>query len=81
MAIKDILLVLKSYPAPTSNEAIEYAVSVASTIGSHIAAVACETHVEVPSSLISSSLVNVPAIIGEEAHKSRVNADNSLRTF
>lgn len=81
MAIKDILLVLKSYPAPTSNDAIEYAVSVASTIGSHIAAIACETHVEVPGSLISSALIDVPAIIGQEAHKSRVNADNLLRTF
>ena len=81
MAIKDILLVLKSYPAPTGNNAIEYAVSAASMIRSHVAAIACETHVEVPSSLISSSLVNIPAIIGEEAHKSRVNADNLLRTF
>lgn len=81
MAIKDILLVLKSYPTPTSDNAIEYAVSVASTIGSHIAAIACETHVEVPGSLISSSFVNIPAIIGEEAHKSRVNAENLLRTF
>lgn len=81
MTIKDILLVLKSYPAPTRDNAIEYAVSVASTIGSHIAAIACETHVDVPGSLISSSLINIPAIIGEEAHKSRVNADNLLRTF
>jgi len=81
MAIKDILLVLKSYPEPTSDKAIEYAVSAASTIGSHIAAIACETHVEVPSSLISSSLINVPAIIAEEAHKSRINADKLLSTF
>ena len=33
---------LKSYPAPTSNAAIEYAGSIATTIGSHIAAMACE---------------------------------------
>jgi nucleotide-binding universal stress UspA family protein len=81
MAIKSILLVLKSYPEPTSNNAIEYAVSAASAIGSHIAAIACETHVEVPGSLISSSLINVPAIIAEEAHKSRINANNLLSTF
>jgi nucleotide-binding universal stress UspA family protein len=81
MAIKDILLVLKCYPAATRNNAIEYAVSAASAIGSHIAAIACETHVEVPGSLISSSLINVPAIIAEEAHKSRINANNLLSTF
>jgi nucleotide-binding universal stress UspA family protein len=81
MAIKDILLVLKSYPEPTSDNAIEYAVSAASAVGAHIAAIACETHVEVPSSLISSSLINIPAIIAEEGHKSRVNADKLLGTF
>ena len=81
MAIKDILLVLKSYPKPTSNNAIEYAVSAASAIGSHLAAIACETHVEAPGSLISSSLINVPAIIAEEAHKSLINAKNFLSIF
>jgi nucleotide-binding universal stress UspA family protein len=81
MAIKDILLVLKSYPEPTSDNAIEYAVLAASAVGAHIAAIACETHVEVPSSLISSSLINIPAIIAEEGHKSRLNADKLLSTF
>jgi nucleotide-binding universal stress UspA family protein len=81
MAIKDILLVLKSYPEATKNAAIEYAVSAASAIGSHIAAIACETHVEVPSSLISSSLINISAIIAEEARKSKSNAKNLLAAF
>jgi nucleotide-binding universal stress UspA family protein len=81
MAIKDILLALKSYPEPTKSTAIEHAVSIASSIGSHIAAIACETHVEVPSSVISSSLLNVPAIIAEDAHRSLVNANSLLATF
>jgi nucleotide-binding universal stress UspA family protein len=81
MAIKDILLALRTYPEPTKNAAIERAVSLASAIGSHIAAIACETHVEVPGSLISSSLINVPAIIAEEAHKSLANAKAALATF
>ena len=41
MAIKDILLALKSHPEPTKSTAIERAVSIASAIGSHIAAIAC----------------------------------------
>jgi nucleotide-binding universal stress UspA family protein len=81
MAIKDILLALRSYPEPTKSTAIESAVSVASAIGSHIAAVACETHVEAPGSLISSSLLNVPAIIADEARKSLINAKGVLATF
>ncbi len=81
MAIKDILLVLKSYPEATRHAAIEYAVSAASAIGSHIAAIACETHVEVPGSLISSSLINISAIIAEEARTSRTNAKSLLAAF
>ena len=81
MAIKDILLALKSYPEPTKSIAIEHAVSIASAIGGHMAAIACETHVEVPGSFISSSLINVPAIIAAEAHKSLANAEGSLATF
>lgn len=81
MAIKDILLALKSHPEPTKSDTIEHAVSIASAIGSHIAAIACEMHVEVPSSLIASSLVNVPAIIAEESRRSLTNAKALLATF
>ncbi len=81
MAIKDVLLALKSYPKPTEIAAIEHAISIASELGSHIAAIACEIHVEIPGSLISSSLINVPALIAEEAHKSSKNAKDLLTAF
>lgn len=81
MAIKDILLTLTTYPEPTSAQVVEDAVTVAAALGSHIAAIACETHVEVPGSFLSSSLVNVSALVADEAHKSLANARNLLATF
>jgi nucleotide-binding universal stress UspA family protein len=81
MAIKDILLTLTTYPEPTSTRVVEDAVAVAAALGSHIAAIACETHVEVPGSFLSSSLVNVAALVAEEAGKSLANARNLLAAF
>jgi len=81
MAIKDILLALKSHPEPTKASMIEHAVAIAAALDSHIAAVACEIHLEIPSSLISTSLLNVPALIAEETRKSRANVDQLLTAF
>lgn len=44
MAFKDILLTLTSYPDPTPVTVAEEAVSIAATLGAHLAAVACEVH-------------------------------------
>jgi len=60
---------------------IEDAVSFASSLGSHIAAIACEAHVQVPGSFLSSSLVNVAGMAAGEAHKSRKNAEALLAAF
>jgi nucleotide-binding universal stress UspA family protein len=81
MAIKDILLALRSYPEPTKTSAIEAAVSIAAVLDSHIAAIACEIHLEIPSSLISSPLLNVPALIASETQISRSNVQKLLTAF
>lgn len=81
MAIKDILLGLRSYPEPTKISTIEQAVSVAAALDSHIAAIACEIHLEIPSSLIAPSLLNVPALVASEAQISRTNVQKLLTAF
>jgi len=81
MAIKDILLALRSYPEPTKISTIEQAVSIAAVLDSHIAAIACEIHLEIPSSLISTPLLNVPGLVASEAHISRTNVQNLLTAF
>ena len=59
---------------------IDRAVSLASLLGAHIAAISCEVHVQVPGSFLSGP-GNVGAIVASEAHKSRKNAQDLLATF
>jgi nucleotide-binding universal stress UspA family protein len=78
MAFKDILLALTSYPEPTPVSVVEDAVSVASALGAHIAALSCEMHVQVPGHFISGAVVGLPGVIAGEAAKSRKNAQDLL---
>jgi len=81
MAFKDILLTLTSYPDPTPVSVAEAAISIAASLGAHIAAVACEVHVEVPGHFLSGSIANVPGIIAGETEKSRNSARDMLAAF
>jgi nucleotide-binding universal stress UspA family protein len=79
MAIRDILLALTTYPDPTPVSVVEGAVSFATSVGSHIAAIACEVHVQVPGSFLSGSLVG--GLAKHEAHESLKNARALLAAF
>ena len=81
MAFKDILLTLTSYPDPTPASVAEDAVAIAATFGAHLAAVACEVHVEVPGHFLSGSTANIPGIIAGETEKSRNSAKAMLAAF
>ena len=79
MPFKDILVALNSYPDPTPVSAVEDAVSVAAALGAHLAALSCETHVQMPGHFISAPMVN--GIIAGEAAKSRKSAHELLAAF
>jgi nucleotide-binding universal stress UspA family protein len=81
MAFRDILVALTSYPEPTPVSAVEAAVSVASALDAHIAALSCEMHVQVPGHFMSGAVVGLPKIIAEEAGKSRRNAQDLIAAF
>ena len=81
MAFKDILLTLTSYPEPTPATVAGDAVAIASALGAHLAAVACEVHVQIPGHFLSGTIANVPGIIAGEAEKSRRNAQDILAAF
>ena len=80
MAIRDVLLTLTSYPDPTPVPVIDRAVSLASLLSAHIAAISCEAHVQVPGSFLAGT-GNLGGIVASEAHKSRRNAQDLLATF
>lgn len=79
MAFKDILVALASYPEPAPLSVVEDAVAVATALGAHLAAVSCETRVELPGHFISNSLVN--GMIAAETTRSRKNAQELLAAF
>jgi nucleotide-binding universal stress UspA family protein len=79
MAFKDILVAFNSYPDPTPVSAVEDAVSIAAVLGAHLAALSCETRVQLPGHFISTSIVS--GIVAAEAGKSRKNAQELLAAF
>jgi nucleotide-binding universal stress UspA family protein len=81
MAYKDLLLTLASYPDTTPPAAIDLAVEFASVIGARISALACETRVAVPGSLLSPTLFNVPDLAAGEARRSQLQAEALLAAF
>ncbi len=81
MAYKDLLLALASYPDATPPAAIDQAVDFASAIGAKISAIAFETRISVPGSMLSPSLFNVPGLAAGEARKSQLQAEAHLAAF
>ena len=83
MAFKDVLVALTSYPEPTPVSVVDSAVSVAAALGAHLAALSCETHVQIPGHFLYAvgSLANIPGIIAGETAKSRKNAQDLLAAF
>jgi len=79
MAIKDVLLTLTSYPEPTPVSVIDRALSFATALDAHIAAISYEVHIQVPGSFISFGAAE--AIAGGEAHRSYESAKGLLATF
>ena len=81
MAFKDLLLALTTYPEPTAVSAIDDAIAVSGALGARISAIACQVKVQVPGSVLSHAVGDIPAMIGAEAKKSATNAEKLLAAF
>lgn len=79
MAIKDVLLTLTTYPDPTPISVVDHAVSFASALNAHIAAIACDVHVQIPGTFLSFGAAG--AIAAREAHRSHDGAQDLLAAF
>ena len=79
MPFKDILVALNSYPDPTPVSVVEDAVAVAAALGAHLAAISCETRVQLPGHFVSAAIVD--GMIAGEAAKSRKSAQSLLAAF
>ena len=80
MTIKDVLLTLTSYPAPTEARAIETAVAIAGSLGAQISAIAIEMDIQSPIGLYADP-VGVRGILAADRKKSADNAHALLNSF
>ncbi|MFZ5734704.1 MAG: universal stress protein [Pseudomonadota bacterium] len=81
MPIKDVLLVLNTYPDPTPDEAVNCAVSIAAQLDARIAAIACDVQFRMPSSMFGNALLDLSAIASGETRKSAASATHLLEVF
>jgi nucleotide-binding universal stress UspA family protein len=80
MMIRDILLPLTSFPAPTEKRAIENAVGVAESLGAQISAIAFEMDIQSPIGLYADP-IGVSGILAADRKKSAANARDLVSVF
>lgn len=81
MSFRDLLVVLRPYPAGTADSAIDYAVATAVALGARTSAVACGVAPKVPRSILGNALLDVSAMVGNERMKSTADARRLLKRF
>lgn len=81
MIIQDAMLVLKSYPTPSSEEVIASGIQVAGSLNCRVSAFVPETLIQVPGSFLGNSLINISGIAALEMDKSKRNAAMLIKLF
>ncbi len=81
MSFRNILLVLRAYPAGISVDAVNSAVERAAALAPRVSAIACAVKPRVPRSILGNALIDVSAMVGEEYRKSKQDAERLLEAF
>lgn len=81
MSFRDVLIVLRPYPATTAIAAVEGATALAVSLGARVSAIACAVRPKAPRSILGNALFDVSALVGEESRKSVEDAHKLLAAF
>jgi nucleotide-binding universal stress UspA family protein len=81
MAIKDVLLILDSYPQPPPTQMVEVAIALAQALKARISAMAWAPLLTGTGNLLADKLLDMPSLIIEEGKKGLTNAENALAVF
>jgi nucleotide-binding universal stress UspA family protein len=81
MAFKDVLLALSTEPEPTPVAVVEDGVALALALGARISALACAVIVPGSGNMLADVVLDIPALVVEEAKKSWINAQTLLAAF
>lgn len=78
---RDVLAVLRTYPAAVSTAAAVSAADFAAVLASNASAIACAIKPRVPRSILGDTLINVSGMVGEEYKHSENDAERLLSAF
>ena len=81
MSFRDLLVVLRPYPAGTPDPAVDYAVATAVALGARTSAIACGITPKVPRSALGNALLDISAMVADERIKSSTDAQRLLKRF
>lgn len=81
MSFRDLLVVLRPYPAGTPDPAVDYAVATAVALGAQTSAIACGITPKVPRSILGNALLDISAMVADERIKSATDAQRLLKRF
>lgn len=81
MLFRDVLVVLRTYPAGVSAAAAVSAAEFAAALAPRASAIACAIKPRVPRSLLGDALINVSAMVAEEYKHSEKDAEVLLSAF
>lgn len=81
MPFKRILVLLRSFPAPTPAAAIEAAVDMAVALDARLSALSCAILPHVPKSILGGAVPNIGGMVGQERRKIIDDARQLLRHF
>lgn len=81
MSFRDLLVVLRPYPAGTPDSAVDFAVATAVALGAQTSAIACAITPKVPRSILGDALIDISAMVADERNKSSTDAQRLLKKF
>jgi len=81
MSFRDVLVILRPYPAQVSEATVDYAATVATALGARTSVIACAVLPKVPQRILGNALINVSGMIHEEGQKSEHNAKALVSLF
>jgi len=81
VSFRDILVVLRPYPATTPITVVEHAAAVALAFRSRVSVIACALKPQVPGNILGNAIFNVSALATEESEKSVDDGRRLLTVF
>lgn len=79
--IRDVLVILRPYPAQVSDSAVDYAARMAKVLDVRASVIACGVRPKIPQRILGDSLIGISGMVREEGRKSEEDAKRLTSLF